>query len=217
MSGTVPNPDNIVDVTGMSGSIGEEAIESSTCSVANTSRCGTKRPKSKVSSTSKRSKSEVWLLAGRSDVIGDGDEGTQFGQESGEVMITGKEGEKFGKGVASETPRSITTGVASNDVRRRLHMSTPGSPQQRSRTIHQARASNGVVTMQVEMQTKKGTERVTYRVKLTTRMEKVIEKVALRIGKRMEQVILTKDKHPVDPTAMAAIYTDAQLVASARL
>ena len=44
-----------------------------------------------------------------------------------------------------------------------------------------------------------------------------IAQVALRIGKRMEQVILTKDKHPVDPTAMAAIYTDAQLVASARL
>ena len=91
---TVPNPDDIVDVVGMSGSIGEETTKSSTSSGANTSRCGTKRSKSKVSSKSKRSKSEVWLLAGRSDAIGDGEQGTQFGQESGVVMATGKEGGK---------------------------------------------------------------------------------------------------------------------------
>ena len=99
------NPDNIVDVTGTSGSNGEEMTKSSTSSGAITSRCGKKRSKSKVSSTSKRSKSEVWLLAGRSDAIGDGEQGTQLGQESGAVMATGKEGGKFGKGVAPETPK----------------------------------------------------------------------------------------------------------------
>ena len=44
-----------------------------------------------------------------------------------------------------------------------------------------------------------------------------IAQVALKIGVRVEQVILTKDKRPVDPTSMAAIYTNAKLVASARL
>ena len=153
--------------------------KSSTSSGANTSRCGKKRSKSKVFGTSKRSKSEVWLLAGRSDAIGDGEQGTQLGQESGAVMATGKEGGKFGKGVASETPKSITTEVASNDVRQRLNVSTPGRPQQRSRTIHHMPSSNGVVMMQVEMQTGKGTVSVTYKVKTTSLMEKVIEKVWL--------------------------------------
>ena len=44
-----------------------------------------------------------------------------------------------------------------------------------------------------------------------------IAQVAAKIGVRVEQVILTKDKRPVDPTSMAAIYTNAKLVASARL
>ena len=37
--------------------------------------------------------------------------------------------------------------------------------------------------------------------------------VAMKLGKRGDQVMLTKDKRPVDPTAMAAIYTNAKLVA----
>ena len=35
----------------------------------------------------------------------------------------------------------------------------------------------------------------------------------MKLGKRGDQVMLTKDKRLVDPTAMAAIYTNAKLVA----
>ena len=38
--------------------------------------------------------------------------------------------------------------------------------------------------------------------------------VALKLGKRGDQVMLTKDGRRVEPTAMAAIYTSAKLVAS---
>jgi len=72
----------------------------------------------------------------------------------------------------------------------------------------------GGVTMQVEMRTGQGLEIKTYRVKLTTSMQKVIDKVALKLGKRGDQVVLTKDGRRVEPTAMAAIYTSAKLVAS---
>ena len=40
-----------------------------------------------------------------------------------------------------------------------------------------------------------------------------INQVAMKLGKRGDQVMLTKDKRPVDPTAMAAIFTNAKLVA----
>lgn len=40
------------------------------------------------------------------------------------------------------------------------------------------------------------------------------KQVALKLGKRGNQVMLTKDGRRVDPTAMAAIYTNAKLVAS---
>jgi len=72
----------------------------------------------------------------------------------------------------------------------------------------------GGVTMQVEMLTGQGFEIKIYRVKLTTSMQKVIDKVALKLGKRGNQVMLTKDGRRVEPSAMAAIYTNAKLVAS---
>ena len=40
-----------------------------------------------------------------------------------------------------------------------------------------------------------------------------MNQVAMKLGKRGDQVMLTKDKRLVDPTAMAAIYTNAKLVA----
>ena len=147
---------------------------------ANTSRYGKKRSNAEVSSSSKRSRSEVWLLGGRSEAIGDGKHGTHVGLESADVLenvSTGKKKGEHGRGVASESPRSTTTGVASSVARRRLNVSTPGSNQQRSRTFHQEPSSQEGVTMQVKMLTEKGTESITYRVKLTTIMQKVIDKV----------------------------------------
>jgi len=68
--------------------------------------------------------------------------------------------------------------------------------------------------MQVEMSTENGKESITYRVKLTTPMQKVIDKVSTKLGKRTDQVVLTRNGNLVDPTAMAAIYTNTKLVAS---
>ena len=41
-----------------------------------------------------------------------------------------------------------------------------------------------------------------------------ITQVATKLGKRVDEVMLTKDRRPVDPTAMAAIYTNTKLSAS---
>jgi len=151
-------------------------------------------------------------------------------QESGEVLVnvaTGTNG-GLGRGPASntsETPRSTTTGAVLSSVRRRLEVSASGSNQPRSQTSNQALASGshqglsrrsmeGGVTMQVEMGTANGKESITYRVKLTTPMQKVIDKVSTKLGKRADQVVLTRGGNLVDPTAMAAIYTNTKLVAS---
>ena len=40
-----------------------------------------------------------------------------------------------------------------------------------------------------------------------------MNQVAMKLGKRGDHVRLTKDKRLVDPTAMAAIYTNAKLAA----
>merc|ERR1712192_173715 len=178
-----------------------------------------------------RSKSEVWVLAGSGDKsTGDQGQGNHGGQESGEVLdnvATVRRGE-LERGLASntsETPRSTTTGTASSSVRRRLEAAASRSNEPRSHTSNQALASGshqgsgrrsmeGGVTMQVEMVTEKGKESITYRVKLTTPMQKVIDKVSTKLGKQVDQVVLTRNGNLVDPTAMAAIYTNTKLVAS---
>ena len=183
---TVQNPDYMAHVTGSNrdlGSSGRETTGNICSGGANTSKCGgNKRSNAEVSNSSKRIRSEVWLLEGRSDAIGDGKQGTHVELESAEVfenMSSDKKRGDHGRGAASETPRSTTTGVASSVARRRLNVSTPGSNQQRSQTFHQAPSSQEGVTMQVEMMTEKGTENITYRVKLTTPMQKVMDKVAV--------------------------------------
>lgn len=245
----VQNPDYMANVTGANRGFGSsgrkssgEITEDSSSKRANPPRCGEKRSNTEVSSSSKRSRSEVWVLAGRDQGTRDGEQETvdaiadfiESSEESGEVLENVSIGKtrELGRGVAYETPRSTTSGAASSSVRRKLDVSTPGSNQQRSRTLHQAPAGGnyqgsvgrssrmensqeqGGVTMQVEMRTGQGLEIKTYRVKLTTSMQKVIDKVALKLGKRGDQVVLTKDGRRVEPTAMAAIYTNAKLVAS---
>ena len=41
-----------------------------------------------------------------------------------------------------------------------------------------------------------------------------ITQVATKLGKRVDEVMLTKDRRQVDPTAMAAVYTNTKLSAS---
>jgi len=246
---TVQNPNYIANVTGASRGFGSSGGKTSgettgdSCSgKANTPRCDEKRSNSNadVSSSSKRSRSEVWVLAGRDEGSRDGEQETVNAiadfiastEESGEVLEKVSSG--LGRGVAYETPRRTTTGAASKSARRILEVPKPRSKQQRSQSVYQApsggthqssagRSSGmnnsqdedqGGVTMRVEMQTGQGLVIKIYRVNLTTSMQKVIDKVALKLGKRGNQVMLTKDGRRVDPTAMAAIYTNAKLVAS---
>ena len=208
----VQNPEYMANVTGANRGFGSSGRKSSgeitgdsSSKSSNPSRCGEKRSNTEVSSSSKRSRSEVWVLAGRDQGTRDGEQETvdaiadfiESSEESGEVCENVSIGKKreHGRGVAYETPRSTTSGAASSSVRRKLDVSTPGSNQQRSRTLHQAPAGGnyqgsvgrssrmensqeqGGVTMQVEMRTGQGLEIKTYRVKLTTSMQKVIDKV----------------------------------------
>jgi len=237
---TAQNPDYMAHVTGPNKGLGSsgqnvsgETSRLGLSGSSNTSKVVKKRSNTEVPTSSKRSKSEVWVLAGRGDQD-QGNHGLQGGEaldQGGEALGHGAPGKKgeLGNGLASnssETPRSTTTGAVSSSARRRLEVSASGSNQPRSQTSHQALASgshqgssgrrtmDGGVTMQVEMVTVNGMESITYRVKLTTLMQKVIDKVAIRLGKRAAQVLLTRDGNLVDPTAMAAIYTNTKLVAS---
>merc|ERR1719430_975355 len=81
---------------------------------SNTSKIVKKRSNTEVPTLSKRSKSEVWVLAGR----GDQDQGNH-GLQGGEALDQGAPGKKgeLGIGLASnssETPRSTTTGAVSS-------------------------------------------------------------------------------------------------------
>ena len=192
---TVLNPDHTSNVIGADQELGlsgittsREITGNSSGSRVNTIRCAKKRSISEVSSSSKRVRSEVWVLAGRSEATtGDKEIEVHMEQESGEVLNNVSNGKKkkseLGRSSGTETPRSTTTGPASSSARRRLEVSTPSTNQQRSQTFHQASPSSshqgsaGGVTMQVEMLTEKGVENITYRVKLTTLMQKVIDKV----------------------------------------
>ena len=192
---TVLNPDHTFNVIGADQELGSSGITTSgeetgnsSGSMLNTIRCAKKRSISEVSSSSKRVRSEVWVLAGRSEATtGDKEIEVHMEQESGEVLNNVSNGKKkkseVGRSFGTETPRSTTTGPASSSARRRLEVSTPSTNQQRSQTFHQASPSSshqgsaGGVTMQVEMLTEKGVENITYRVKLTTLMQKVIDKV----------------------------------------
>ena len=144
---------------------------------ANISPRGKKRSTSVVSSSSKRVRSEVWLLAGG----GDGKKGSvaiqkELGNEAA--------GEKSGptRGAAStysETPRSTTT-----VERRRLPVLTLDGDLQRSQTMNQALSNNqkdqGTVSMKVVfLETGGMEEHVIYKVKMTTPMQKVLDKVVI--------------------------------------
>lgn len=227
---TIQNPDYMAHVAGANRGTSGHNTSGKTSRLgpsvsANTSKVVKKRSNTEVPTSSKRSKSEVWVLAGR----GDEDQRNNGQQESGKVadhVSTGQQ-EDLSRDLtsnSSETPRSATTGAVSSSARRRLEVTTPGPSKQRSQTSDQALASGsyqgsgrrsmeGGVTMQVEMATVNGMESITYRVKLTTPMQKVIDKVAIRLGKRAALVLLTRDGNLVDPTAMAAIYTNTKLVA----
>lgn len=204
---TVQNPEYMAHVTGPNRGLGSsgqnvsgETSRLGLSGSSNTSKVVKKRSNTEVPTSSKRSKSEVWVLAGRGDQD-QGNHGLQGGEaldHGGEALGHGAPGKKgeLGNGLASnssETPRSTTTGAVSSSARRRLEVLASGSNQQRSQTSHQALASgshqgssgrrtmDGGVTMQVEMVTVNGMESITYRVKLTTLMQKVIDKVAVQL------------------------------------
>ena len=213
---------------------------------ANISTCGKKRSTSVVSSSSKRGRSEVWVLAGGSD-----GKRRCVDQEKGKGLSNVAAGEiseptRVADSTSSETPRSTTVVAYPFNARRRLPVLTPDNDLQRSQTMNQALSSiiqrnEGVVTIGVVFLGAGGMEtHVTYKVKMTTPMQKVLDKVVIRtlyklllhyfwsstrlyllfvhqvavkMGKRGDQVMLSKDGCMVDSTAMAAIYTNTKLAA----
>jgi len=187
---------------------------------------GKKRRSTSLASTSKRSRTEVWIV-GEGASGGDGEDRDleQRGLSRAETSS-----QEVGGNFDQETPS-----VASEGPRR------PGSPTPVSRTqrpkifqhlspsmasSHQAASpsigdqnsnSQDGVTKQVMLPKKGKDQNITYRAQIKTLSDKVVVKAAARLGMAPDQVVVIKDGCIVEPTALAGIYTDAKLDARLRL
>jgi len=227
---SVPNSNiesNIVNFGSVGGGSGGRTAGVGPRSAEASSRVsGKKRLSTSLASTSKSSRTEVWIV-GEGASGGDGEDRDleQRGLSRAETSS-----QEVGGNFDQETPS-----VASEGPRR------PGSPTPVSRTqrpkifqhlspsmasSHQAASpsigdqnsnSQDGVTKQVMLPKKGKDQNITYRAQIKTLSDKVVVKAAARLGMAPDQVVLIKEGCIVEPTALAGIYTDAKLDARLRL